>query len=160
MLRIVLLSVGIGLLIAGCVLLFFGLAAQGINDGEWRNITETGLPSAPDQFTWSSWQPNDGSVYLFSSYQPEQRPDGLPEFRIGHAKGFLFDFIFYQGRFTRDGITHQFPAIGPGWGARYHWGWSCLAFAAGLSLILAALLTRRNFSSSTSPAQPHATNVA
>src|SRR4051812_40957197 len=99
MLRIVLLSFGIALLIAGGLLLFFRLSAQGINDGEWRNITETGLPSVPDQLTWSSWQPNNGTVYPFSTYQPEQRPDSLPEFRIGHAKGFLFDFIFYQGRF-------------------------------------------------------------
>jgi hypothetical protein len=45
MLRIVLLSFGIILFIVGCLLLFFGLAAQGINDGEWRHISETGLPS-------------------------------------------------------------------------------------------------------------------
>ena len=40
---------------------------QGINDGEWRNIAETGLPSRPDQFQWSAWQPNNGAVYPFPS---------------------------------------------------------------------------------------------
>ena len=159
MLRIALLSFGIILLITGCLLLFFGLAAQGINDGEWRNISETGLPSLADQFSWSAWRPNDGAVYPFSTFQPERRPEALPEFRIGHAKGFLFDFIFYQGRFIRDGLTHEFPAIGPGWGARYHWGWSCLAFALGLCFLFAARFARRH-PSSTSALQSHATNVA
>jgi hypothetical protein len=82
------------------------------------------------------WHYNDGAVHPFSAFQPEQRPEALPEFRVGHAKGFLFDFIFYQGRFIRDGVTHEFPAIGPGWGARYHWGWSVLALALSLCFLL------------------------
>jgi hypothetical protein len=160
MLRIALLSSGIALLVVGCLLLFLGLAGQGINDGEWRNISETGLPSRPDQFSWSAWRPNDGSVYPFSSFQPEQRPDALPEFRVGHATGFLFDFIFYQGRFQRDGVTQEFPAIGPGWGASYHWIWSCLAFVSGACCVLGARFTMRPSSSSTSASDSHATNVA
>jgi hypothetical protein len=138
MFRFALSSFGITLLVTAGVLLFFGLAWQGINDAEWEHIRQTGLPSSPSLFRWSAWQPNDGTVYPFSSFQPEQRPDALPEFRIGRGRDFLFDFIFYQGRFARDGVTHEFPALGPNWGARYQWGWSCLAFALGLSFLLLA----------------------
>ena len=143
MLRIALLSSGIALFVTGCLLLFLRLFGQGINDCEWRNISKTGLPSLPEQFSWSAWRPNDGSVYPCSPFQTEQIPATLPEFRVGLGKGFLFDFIFYQGRYSRDGAMREFPAIGPGWGARYHCLWACLSLALGVSLLFIARLARR-----------------
>ncbi len=143
MLRIALLSSGIALIAVGCLLLLFRLLGQGINDSEWRNISKTGLPSVPGKLSWSAWRPNDGSIRPFSSFQTEQRPEALPEFRVGHARGFLFDFVFYQGRFLEDGDLEVFPALGPGWGARYRSIWACLAFALGCCLLLASRLMRR-----------------
>ena len=135
MLRISLLSGGVILLFASCLLALLSGLGQGINDGEWRNISRTGLPLAPDRLQWSPWQPNDGSVYPFHSVGGENKPDTLPEFRVGRRGGVFFDFVFYEGRYTRDGIIREFPAIGPGWGARYHWIWSGVALALGVCLL-------------------------
>jgi hypothetical protein len=152
MVRIALLSSGIALLVTGCVLLFFGLLGQGIDDGEWRNISETGMPSGPERFSWSAWRPNDGSVYPFSYFQREPRPETLPEFRVGHAKGFLFDFIFYQGRFPHEGTVREFPAIGPDSGARYHWVWAFFVLVlGGCFLFIARLTTRTSLTSAVRP---------
>jgi len=143
MLRVALFTSGIALFATGCLLLFFTLAGPGINDAEWRTISETGLPSLPERFSWSGWQRNDGAVYPFSSFQPEQRPDRLPEFRVGRAKGFLFDFVFYEGRYSNEGAIREFPAIGPGWGTHYHWIWACLAFALGGCFLVTARVAKR-----------------
>lgn len=136
--RLTLVAGSILFLAVGCLLALYSFMGQGINDGESRNISRTGLPSSPDLIEWSSWQTNDGSVYPFSSFQGENRPAFLPEFRIGRAKGFFFDFVFYQGRCTLDGSTRVYPAIGPGWGASYHWFWSWFAFALGIILLASA----------------------
>jgi hypothetical protein len=159
MLRTMLLSFGIALFVAGCLLSVLGLATHGINNGEWRTISQTGLPSRPELFTWSAWRPNNRSVYPFRSFQPFQQPETLPEYRVGRGKGCFFDFVFYQGRFARDGVSHEFPAIGPGWGAAYHWDWALLAFAGGAVCCLASHLRARHASDSHSDDSPHATNV-
>lgn len=135
MLRIVFLSSGTALFVAGCLLLLFSFVGQGINDAEWGTISQTGLPSHPGLFTWSAWRPNDGSVQPFPTFQTLQHPDAFPEFRVGRGKSLWFDFVFYQGRFTRDGVTQEFPAIGPGSGAVYHWGWAWMAFAGGTACL-------------------------
>lgn len=140
MFRVLLFGCGVILMLASGLLALRSFAGQGINDGEWGNIAKTGVPLCMEQLQWSSWQRNDGSVYPFPAFQAEHRPGTLPEFRIGRAKGFLFDFVFYQGRFTGDGITHDFPAIGPGWGAVYHWRWSRLVFVLGVCCVVAEAL--------------------
>lgn len=160
MFKTMLLSFGIALLIVGCLLSACGLAAQGINDGEWHTISQTGQPSRPELFTWSAWRPNNGSVYPFHSFQALQQPASLPEFRMGRGKGFFFDFVFYQGRFVRDGVSHEFPAVGPGWGAAYHWVWALLAFAAGAACSLASQLGARRAASSHSDGSSRATRRA
>ncbi len=140
--RLALLICGIVLLAFGCLLFVFGLAKIGINDAEWGHISRTGLPSAPDKLLWSPWQHNDGSVSPFSSFQPEQRPDSLPEFRVGRGQTMFFDYVIYQGRFVRGGVAHEFPALGPASGAVYHPLWACLTIAAGLFCLFAARFVR------------------
>ena len=136
MLRLILLGSGVIALALGAVFLLIGLfVGQAINDAEWRNITRTGLPSHAERLQWSAWQANDGTVYPFSNFQPEHRPEVLSEFRIGRGRGSLFDFIFYQGRFVRNGSRNVFPAIGPSWGAESHRVWACVALTLATSIV-------------------------
>jgi len=146
LLRITLIFCAITLFFVGVVLLGLKFVMQGVNDGEWRNIVETGLPSRPSKFKWSAWFPNNGSVQVFRQFQPEHRPDALREYRVGRGKGFLFDFTCYQGRFERNSTMYEWPAIGPGWGATYNWSPLCFALTAGVCCLIAAHFATRSLS--------------
>src|SRR5438093_1301508 len=100
MLRLTLLCFGIGGIVAGCLLLFVGMAGCiGVNDAEWGHISHSGLPSHPDLLTWSAWRPNNGFVQPFPSYRPLEQPKALSEYRVARGRTLLFDFTFYQGRY-------------------------------------------------------------
>lgn len=99
-------------IVLGFVLLVGALLKTGANDAEWRSISRTGLPSKATDFSWTEWRPNDGSVKPFPDGNRSQTVPS--EFRIGHARGILFNFTVYEGRVDSDRII---PALGPVWGA-------------------------------------------
>jgi hypothetical protein len=122
------------------LLLAASLLTIGINDGEWRNLSERGFFSVPEALVWTPWQPNDGSVTPFTHFRPEEPKPPIAEFRGGRARGILFDFTVYEGRASR-GAEANFPALGPAWGASYHYVWAVVALATGAVLLAAARLS-------------------
>jgi hypothetical protein len=125
-----LLFLGLGILSLGG-----GLLCSGINDGEWGRIHETGKFSHPDTVDWSSWETDTGTVRADFLRDTPPKP-ALAEFRKGVARGAVFDFTLYEIRAKAWGAK-VYPAIGPDWGAHYHWGWSAAFFAVtGLCFLL------------------------
>lgn len=112
---------GLVLLAISPFILFFGsVLCIGINDGEWGRIQRTGAPSMPEKLRWEPWQPYDQSIRAFSSYQPEQEKPEVFQYRKGEVHGWLYDFAAYEGKAVSADGDKVFPAIGPGWGARFH----------------------------------------
>ena len=135
---------GIVFLFVGCGLLFLAPALKiGINDAEWGRIAETGVASAPEKFSWSDWQPNDGSVTRFQSFRSAEEFGPITKYRIGHAHGFLFDFTAYEGQCALSNNILTVPAIGPHWGASYHRQWMLVAFVVGAILIISSIFLPR-----------------
>ena len=160
MLRISFISAAIVCSFIATALAIYGLLGQGINDGEWAVIRETGLPTKPEGFAWSNWRSNDGSVYPFPFGDPTTRPQSFPEFRIARARdGFLHGFVFYQGRLPQNGIMVEYPALGPNWGFSFPWVFPWLSFTFAILFGLAARYSSR-FPSRSPRHFPHATNVA
>lgn len=144
MLRVVLLSFGVGLTVVSCLMFLVGLSGSGFNDAELRRISKTGSPSNPEKLVWSEWRPNDGSIIPLSSFHPREQPPSLPEFRVGRCKLLFFDFTFYQGRYERDGVKYEFPAFGRRWGVSCQWIWAWVALVAGTCFLVTIRLAKRS----------------
>jgi len=143
-------------LLAGSLLFVASFAKIGINDGEWSIIAKSGSFSTPSALMWTKWRPNDGSVSSFRHFRPEEEPRDIIEFRTGRAHGFLFDFTFYEGKFHRGDAVMTVPALGPGWGASYHYEWMFGAFAIGMVLVISHFVLRRRRSGESTLGLHHA----
>jgi hypothetical protein len=138
------------LIVLGCCFFLIGLLlllgfvlVQGINDGEWGHIRETGNISDLNLIVWSDWQPIRGvKIQQFSLDEYQLQDQGDLEFRKGIGRGMLFDFTAYECRKADGNMTKIVPAIGPGWGASYHGIWSFVSLSIGTTLLLLAILVR------------------
>jgi hypothetical protein len=126
---------GCGFLILGFLLLLGFILKQGLNDGEWGGIENTGKFSGQEQVVWENWQRDKGRVTTEFLGKENQLPDrGNLEFRKGKASGFFFDFTVYECRNAGD-KSKIVPAMGPGWGATYHGIWAFIAISIGVCLL-------------------------
>jgi hypothetical protein len=129
--------------VLGAALLAASFLVVGINDGEWRNISQTGEFSRPNELVWTPWLPNEDSVQPFPGRRLDGRTVGLAEVRRGDAKGLLFDFTVYEGRAILGDVASTVPAIGPGWGAHYHSGWAVGSIGVAAICLLLAFKDRK-----------------
>jgi len=114
-------------------------------DAEWSRIATTGTPSHPEKFTWSEWQPNDGSVNLMSSEVnfeilrnlPSGASQSVTEYRVGTAKGIFWDYKVCQGRYGHDDSAKILGAHRPDLGVEVH---AITYVLFGLTIALGAVL--------------------
>jgi len=124
------------LLVAACFLTI------GIDDGEWRNISQTGSFSRPAALVWTPWAATDHTLRPFPGFHPGKAQPAFSEVRRGNASSLLFDFTVYEGRSIPGDSSSAVPAIGPDWGAHYHPGWAVGAMALAAIFLVAAFYVR------------------
>ncbi|MGC3992182.1 MAG: hypothetical protein QM796_21310 [Chthoniobacteraceae bacterium] len=103
--------------LCGACLLFASFLTIGINDGEWRNLSEKGTFSQPEAVIWERWRLNEDSIQPFPGTEAANRHQSFLVVRDGVAKGWLFSFTIWEGRV--EGDERPQAAIGYGWGAHY-----------------------------------------
>lgn len=129
------------MILASFGLVLIGLAAVGLldllrlietNDAEYEYLSR-GQVSSREFYHWSEWKPADGTVYFFPSEMAGERK--LVEYRTGRDDGLAYGFHVFEGR---DKEGNVFAAVGPGWGARYHFAPALLIGALGVVCFLVA----------------------
>ncbi|MDB5336409.1 MAG: hypothetical protein JWN70_2028 [Planctomycetaceae bacterium] len=105
------------LVLGACITPFFPtVIAIMVAGSELHTMRDTGLPSSVNVLQWTEWRPGDGRIY-WTDYSPNSgklQDAKIVAYRIGHARGLLSKFTFYQARYAlADGTEVIAPANGP-----------------------------------------------
>ncbi len=92
------------------------LTAIAVGGAELHSMRDTGLPSSAHLLNWTDWKPMDETVQStdWAPHHEKLSNAQIISYRIGHARGFISQFTFYQARYVlADKSEVIAPARGP-----------------------------------------------